>query len=441
MGKKADSFGFYQRGRRGAWYTTDPVTGKPASTRCTDLAAAKLWRATRERVAANPAIAAAQTATLGDECRMMVDARAALGKSTDYYERQLGHWTRILGNDFPLSEVGPAAFDRFIATRRGEGVVNHTISHGIKVMITTLRNAKRAGRWVGDLEVLRPHGFSAGYVPRTRTLTVAELGALLNELPPEGCAFVMVCVGLGLRRGEALALRPEHVDVDAWLVQVPGTKTAGARRVLPVLAPFRPFIAAAVPYLPFSRWAKWVVSGWYTRYLDAACRLAGIPRCTPNDLRRTHATLLGNSGVAAETARALLGHTRGSQLLEQVYDKPTPLALAARAGKLEGLTAELAPFSKSLQAGPGSGDFTEQNATRETPWGRSSYPAGGAPQVLSSTSETETGRNEPSAGEESLQARLAIELALAARAALHGGKPGPSVHWLTAVRKGRRDHG
>src|SRR5687767_4269965 len=106
---KTDRFGFWLRGR--IWYTSDPVTRRDVSTRCRDPDAAGQGRTARERIAADPAIAAQALSTLGDECRMMLDALALLGKPTASYEHTLGHWTRVLGNDCPLSELGPAAID------------------------------------------------------------------------------------------------------------------------------------------------------------------------------------------------------------------------------------------------------------------------------------------------------------------------------------------
>ena len=58
--------GLYKRKESRFWWVRkDPLDGVPRSTGCTDLEAAKLWRAARERLAADPAAIAAKTATLG----------------------------------------------------------------------------------------------------------------------------------------------------------------------------------------------------------------------------------------------------------------------------------------------------------------------------------------------------------------------------------------
>jgi hypothetical protein len=335
--------GLFKRG--GIWWIrTDPITRKAVTTGCRDRAAALSFRAERERSAGGPNHAAAKAETLGDAVQRLKDARAAMGKSSDYHEVKLGHWVRIFGAGAELAAVGsPGGFDAYIAKRRaepvaeGKNVGSHTISKEVSVMLTVLRMAKRAGRYAGDLDVLRPFDLSAGYVPRTRALTAEELGALLGELTPDRGAFVALCVGLGVRKGEAFALRPEHVDLEAGVVHVPGTKTAGARRTVPVLAPFRGLVASAAQHLPLRAWAR----GNYLRDLAAACKRAGIEACTPNDLRRTHATLLRNAGVDRDVVRSLLGHAAGSKMLETVYDAPKPLELAARAGELVTMTRQL----------------------------------------------------------------------------------------------------
>lgn len=356
--------------RRGAiwWIRTDPITGKAESTKCRDLEAARLFRSRREREAADPNHARTRNETLRDARDRLIDTRAGLGKSSDYHETKLGHWVRIFGEGADLASVGsPEGFDRYVRQRRSETigektdrvVSNHTISKEVAVMLTTLRMAKRAGAYTGDLSILRPFDLSAGYVPRTRALTAAELGALLGELTPERGAFVALCVGLGLRKGEAFALTAESIDAAAGVVHVPGTKTLASRRTVPILAPFRGLVLAAAKHLPLRSWAR----GNYLRDLAAACRRAGIELCTPNDLRRTHATLLRNAGVDRDVVRGLLGHAVESSMLETVYDQPRPHELAARAGELVTLTRQLEGAAVGKERGNSGG--RAENRTRD----------------------------------------------------------------------------
>jgi integrase len=328
------------------WISSDPITGKPESTRRRDREAARTVLRTRERLAADPAALAATRATLGDACARFLAHRRETGKYTGFYEVKLGWWCRVLGHDFPLSEMRPAAFDRFVSARRADGVTGHTISKEVGCALVVLRAEKRAGRYVGDLDVLRPADLVVGYVPRTRALSPAELAALLGQLAPERGAFVALCVGLGLRKSEAFGLVPEDFNFEAGTVNVRGTKTAGARRVVAILDSFRGLIKAGAEHVPLKPWAR----GNITRDLAVACKNAGIVRVTPNDLRRTFATLLSSAGVDRDAVRRLMGHAKESTMLETVYDKPTTQQLVARmGGDLVKLSGELT--TSSLRSG------------------------------------------------------------------------------------------
>jgi integrase/recombinase XerC len=330
--------GLYKRGDSPYWWMSkDPLTGKPESTKCRDREAARTVLRSRERLAADPAAVAAKLTTLGVACARFVAHRSEIGKPTDFYEMKLGWWCRVLGDALPLSEMKPATFDWFVSARRAAGVTGHTISKEVAAMLVVLRAEKRAGRYSGDIDVLRPADLVVGYVPRTRALSTTELAALLEQLTPKRAAFVALCVGLGLRKSEAFDLLPEHVDLVAGEVHVPGTKTVGARRTVPILRPFRSMIEQAVTSLPLEPWAR----GNITRDLEVACERAGIEKATPNDFRRTFATLLSSAGVDRDAVRRLMGHSRESLMLETIYDAPTPSELAARAGNLSSLVVRL----------------------------------------------------------------------------------------------------
>lgn len=316
--------GVYKRGSVW-WLRTDPVTGKPLSTRCKGLEAARRFRAKRERLAADPAHAAAETARLDQWIRRVIAVKEADGSSSatvEVYRTKLGHWLR-LAPDAMLSEVTPPFVDAFVAQRRTEDVTDHTISKEVTHLCTVLKAAKRAGCYPGDIATLRPPGLSAGYKPRKRALTREEVVALMGELKPELAALVAICVALGCRLSEAFRLQP--ADVGAASVHIKGTKTDEADRWVPVLSIFSALLRAGAARLPLGREPNNL-----RRDIAAACVRAGIDVCTPNDLRRTHATLLAEAGVDRDVTRRLLGHTT-TRLVDTVYGQPTTEALGALA--------------------------------------------------------------------------------------------------------------
>jgi integrase len=64
----------------------------------------------------------------------------------------------------------------------------------------------------------------------------------------------------------------------------------------------------------FPRW------GNLLRDVKLACRKAGIDNVTPNDLRRTFASWLAQSGVSSLVCARLLGHA-STRMVEAVYAK------------------------------------------------------------------------------------------------------------------------
>lgn len=338
--------GLYRRGRTW-WARTDPATNGRKSTGCTDLTAARAWLAQRQRLAADPAHAAASQATLGGWIRRTLeDKRLHRSAGTlDVYQDKLGHWGRILGVDCRLSEITPATCDRYAEQRRSEETAVLTIYKEFSALSQLLKSAKRAGCFPGDLAALRPMWVVQHVVPRKRALTAPEVSALLAACHPRLRALVSRLVGLGLRLGEACRMRPEDLDADSWVVSVRGTKTAGSRRVIPVLAPFREMVVASLEAGDFGRYLN------VTRDLAKACKRAKIDRCTPNDLRRTQATLLHEAGVDPDVIRRLLGHST-TAMVNRVYAQPRPQALASLAEPhLAGL---LGPFLyKNVTLGDG----------------------------------------------------------------------------------------
>ena len=313
--------GMYKRGSRW-WVRTDPVTRKARTTGCKSLAAARDWLKERERAAVNPAYAAAQEATLGHWIGRIMEAKQPyLSEATmRIYQQKLGHFVRVWGEDFRLGDITPDTVDAYVNRRRSEGVVDHTIVKELTMLTTMLKLAKRSGAYHGDLATLKPPDLVANYQPRKRALTREEVVRLLAVLPGPRAALVAVCVALGVRLSEAYRILPSDVDLAAGQVFVGGTKTAEEKRWLPILSLYRPMLEAALPYLPLPHWNN------LHNTLATACRRAGIKRCTPNDLRRTHSTLLIEAGVDRDVVRRLLGHTT-ADMVDRVYGQPRPEAL------------------------------------------------------------------------------------------------------------------
>jgi integrase len=308
--------GLYKRkGSRFWWVRTDPLDGVPRSTGCTDLEAAKLWRATRERLAADPAHAAAQAATLCEWVGRIVAMkhRTASPKTADYYEAKLGHVLRVWGDDCRLATIDAVKIDSYVKQRRHEGASDHTISKEWSCLVYLLRAAKQSKCYGADLSTLKPFDLRAGYVPRKRKLDRGEVAALVTTAKPALAALVALCVAFGCRRSEGLKMRPEDIDLERGQAHVRGTKTEDSDRWVPILSAFRSLVEFALPLLPLGLKERNV-----NLQLRRACEAAGIPHCSFNDLRRTHASLLLGARVDRDVVRRLLGH-RTDRLVNTVY--------------------------------------------------------------------------------------------------------------------------
>lgn len=319
--------------RGGIWYAWVPVPGggtRKVSTQCTDRRAAEKRAAQLEREAVDPSAGQAARVTVEQMANEYIESRARRGRS----EGTLHHYTVKLSNVVALmparlADVDAASCERYITLRRRK-VQQTTIKKELRALKAVLTHARRLGLYERDPGAVIPE-LEETYRPRSRAIEPLELVALVNALPEVRAAQVVFIVATGARWSESLRFRPGDVEGDR--VHLRGTKTVAAARVVPVPAPLRALLAWALPRLP-APVARW---GNVRRDLAAACRDAGIPPVTPNDLRRTFATWLRAWGVTPDVIAAAMGHTT-SRMVERVYGRLSPadlgLLLEERTGGL-----------------------------------------------------------------------------------------------------------
>ena len=321
----------YQRGS--TWWSSWTENGATVkrSTRCTSKAAAKLVAEQWERDRADPHSKAANQATFDEEahrwlktCELSGKSKATLG----IYACKAGNLTALLPK--LISELNPNTADKYFEKRREEGASISTMNKEWKVLRAIMRSAKRRNLWQGEIDSLKPEWVRECYVPRERRLTWEELGQLARHLPPHRAAMVRFIVATGARWSEAVRARREDVKADAVFLR--GTKTEAAERIVPIASVFRKVLDQALADAPnqsetgplFSPW----LSGNVIRDLRAACDRAGIAWVSPNDLRRTFASLLSDAGAANQVVAKLMGHT-STAIVDRVYNKHTTASLSA----------------------------------------------------------------------------------------------------------------
>lgn len=372
------------------------INGERVSTHCKDREAARIARARLERIAADPASSASARTTVHHMiAHVLADRKNAKGKTggtlspetLEVWRVKLGHFGRIAGMTTPLSEVTFGAVGEFLAQREKEGVSQHTRSKELAALRFALRLEQENGCYPHNVDhVTRTRRFAVGYKPRKRHLSWEEIPKLLSGLLQEdsqrvpmetietakafqdagrtlreiawlmGKAISTVkryltmsdpeptrggdlrakhaawIIATGARWAESeRAERYDHAMVN-WHVRIRGTKTGAAERVIPIAPPFRALLTWAVDGSPkdvpmFPPWTN------VNRSLRLACKRAGIERVSPNDLRRTHSSLLRQSGISLEDLAPVMGHT-STRMLEQVYGRTNIEALGRALEKL-----------------------------------------------------------------------------------------------------------
>lgn len=320
MARKLKS-GYYWRGQH-IWVYRDPITGRRESTGLTDPQAAYTWRRERERLAASPGYVASTRATVGDWARKILARKKAdrAAGTLHMYTVKLGHVTRIFGAASPLSVITAAAVDRYIDQRRHESAKSNTIQRELSCLRQLLRHARRAGDYSREPSEVMPIGFSAEYVPVTRTLRPEDLPKLMGALRDDTQrAWVALALTFAADAADIHRMRPEDYDPSTNLFHVRGTKNRARDARLPVLEMMRPLFEMAYPMLPLA-WPR------NSNGVSEACERAGIPHLSPKDLRRTAITWLAEGGVEQSLTSRFARHI-GDQMVRKVYAQVSAGAL------------------------------------------------------------------------------------------------------------------
>lgn len=314
--------GLYRR--NGVIYVrTDPVDGAQRSTGKRDALAANLWLAERERAAADPTYAAARTTTVGEWILKALAHKKAQDRSEgtiNMYEVKLGHAARIFGVNAPLAAITPSAIDAYVSRRRDEGAKNNTIARELTCLRQMLKLARRAGSFGLGVDQVMPIGFSANYVPVTRTLTWHQFQALIDGCEDERTvAWICAAVATAGDTSDVHRMQPEDFDTTRWLVRMRGTKNKARSAVIPIPELFRQLVERALPHMPLS-WPR------ASKALPELTTKLGLGHFSPKDLRRSACTWLIEAGVPEDAVSRWMRH-KNSTMVRTIYGQMRPEAL------------------------------------------------------------------------------------------------------------------
>lgn len=233
-----------------------------------------------------------------------------------------------LGENRPLAEIRGTVLDRYVLARREDGVRARTI----QIELTHLRRALELAVEAETLAKCPKMPTLRADTKGHRWLTPAQQDALMAALPwdtaPGSAAAIWLALELGLRIGEALSRRWEHVSWDQRVLTI-DAESAKTRtmRVLPLAAPVLARLREL--YLQAGRADDALICQGvcYVRSaLKAACKRAKLDYVHPHGLRHSWATRLALAGVDRPTLMALGGWTSG-EMLDEVYAHAHPAHL------------------------------------------------------------------------------------------------------------------
>jgi integrase len=217
-----------------------------------------------------------------------------------------------------------------------------------------------------DLEALRHMLFWAvdeGFLtanPLSRVLMVRERRKprlmvspeeerkLLDSAAPHLRSIIVAALDTGMRRGEILGQRWEHVDFTRRLLYVTRSKTPeGEAREIPLTERLFDLLethrqAEGLAFTFKDRPLHRIKTAW-----KAAIRRAGIRYFRFHDLRHTFNTRLMEAGVMQEVRKALMGHSSG----EDVHAIYTHVELPAKREAIRKLEAWVSQQAQSQSKG------------------------------------------------------------------------------------------
>lgn len=212
------------------------------------------------------------------------------------YGRDLRNWVLPAVGDVPVARLGRRDVDGVLAEVRGAGRRPASVRAVLMATRVIMRKAVEWGRAAAD----PTQGIRVGLAPAPpKVLSREQAAALERVLGVDPASRVLrLILATGLRLGEALAVRPDHVDRDRAVLRVLDAKSpAGVREVdLPDrVAGLRLDHRGTCPRA-------------VRRALRAACDRAGVPAVRVHDLRHTRATALLLAGAPALYVSRQLGH-------------------------------------------------------------------------------------------------------------------------------------
>jgi integrase len=276
--------------------------------------------------------------------------------------------------DLRLREITVPVVERLLASVRsnhGPGAAKSTRNVLSGILGMAVRHGRLPANPVAEASAQRtprsrpgPRALTPEESEQIRTLLAADMTSVSHGLPD----LVEFLLGTGLRIGEACAIQPRDVDLQAGTLTVTGTvirarlrglsiqqfpKTEASRRVLALPSQTVVLLKRRLATVPADADPPVIFPSPLGRLRDPnntsgdlrqALDRAGYPWVTAHTFRRTVATRLDEAGLSARQIADHLGHSRPS-LTQDVYlgrgtASPKPPQPSSAASDLAALAAE-----------------------------------------------------------------------------------------------------
>jgi len=257
--------------------------------------------------------------------------------------------------EIPIGRINKALVRDYRARRHAEKRVSDaTINRDFGVLRHLLY-------WAVDEGYLAANPLSRmPLVPERRKprmmMSLAEEGRLLQAAAPHLRPIIITALDTGMRRGEILAQRWEHIDLTRVLLAVTRSKTAGGEgREIPLTRRLHALLAAqpkreGLVFTFHDRPIRRIKTAW-----KAAIARAGLRHYRFHDLRHLFNVRLMEAGVMQEVRKALMGHSSG----RDVHSIYTHVELPAKREAIRKLEEWVEQQTKQLENHGGQDDSTE----------------------------------------------------------------------------------
>ncbi|HEV2523409.1 MAG TPA: site-specific integrase [Candidatus Acidoferrales bacterium] len=216
--------------------------------------------------------------------------------------------------DTPIGEIHRGDVREYRKDRhKRKTITETTVNRDLEVLRHLLFWAVEEG-YLGTNPLSRMPMATERRKPRA-VMTLEEEEKLLASAAPHLCVIIVAALDTGMRRGELLTERWEHVDFTRRLLSVTRSKTAGGEgREIPLTSRLYETLAARrKPDGLVFQFRHQAIHAVKTAW-KAAIRRAGIRYYRFHDLRHTFNTRLMEAGVMQEVRKALMGHSSGEDV-------------------------------------------------------------------------------------------------------------------------------